>query len=166
MAKRRRRSDSRMAAAICRIAGLLILLLVIASVVPVTVPQLMGYQVYNVMSGSMEPEIPVGSAAYVAPVDPVELSKGEIVAFTRGGTVILHRVVSNHMVEGFLVTKGDANEQEDIEDLPYQNVTGRVVRHYPLLGQFMMIYSSAVGKVLLLCLAACGAMLNILAGRV
>lgn len=166
MSKRRRRNDSRLASAVCRIGGLLILFAVIASVAPITVPRFMGYEIYNVITGSMEPEIPVGSVAYVQPTDPVELTEGDIVAFTSNGSVVMHRVMSNHMVEGYLVTKGDANEQEDLEELPYVNVRGRVVKHYPMLGQVMMIYSSSVGKVLLLCLAACGAILNILAGRV
>ena len=51
--------------ALCNIAGTLILLSVIASCLPVTVPRFMGYEIYNVVSGSMEPAIPTGSLVYI-----------------------------------------------------------------------------------------------------
>ncbi len=52
--------------ALCNLLGTLILVLVIASCLPLTVPRLFGYEIYEVVSGSMEPEIPVGSVIYVA----------------------------------------------------------------------------------------------------
>ena len=154
-----------MASVICRLFGWIILLGVIAALVPVTVPRFMGYEIYNVVSGSMEPEMPVGSIAYVKAIDPVMLEDGEIAAYATEGSVIMHRVVSNHKVEGYLITKGDANEDEDIKEVQYANVRGRVVKHYPVIGQLMMLLSNTLGKVLLLCLALCGVLLNVIAGR-
>ena len=46
---------------LCNILGTLILLSVIAAFLPLTVPRFMGYDIYEVVSGSMEPEIAVGS---------------------------------------------------------------------------------------------------------
>ena len=43
--------------ALCSVFGTLILLSVIAVFLPLTVPRLMGYEIYEVVSGSMEPEI-------------------------------------------------------------------------------------------------------------
>lgn len=154
-----------MASVICRLFGWIILLGVIAALVPVTVPRFMGYEIYNVVSGSMEPEMPVGSIAYVKAIDPVMLEDGEIAAYATEGSVIMHRVVSNHKVEGYLITKGDANEDEDIKEVQYANVRGRVVKHYPVIGQLMMLLANTLGKVLLLCLALCGVLLNVIAGR-
>ena len=51
--------------ALCNIAGTCMLLAVIAASLAVTVPRFMGYGVYEVVSGSMEPEIPVHSVIYV-----------------------------------------------------------------------------------------------------
>lgn len=42
---------------------------------------------------------------------------------------------------------------------------GVVVRHYPYLGELLMLYSTGIGKVYIVLFAACGAMLNILASR-
>ena len=154
-----------MASVICRLFGWVILLVVIAALVPVTVPRFFGYEIVNVISGSMEPEIPVGSIVYVKQIDPVGIEEGEIILYASEGSEILHRVVSNHQVEGYLVTKGDANEQEDIKEVQYATVRGRVEKHYPVIGQLMMILSNTLGKVLLLCLALCGGLLNVVAGR-
>ena len=155
----------RVASAICRVFGCIILIAVIAALVPVTIPRLMGYEIYNVASGSMEPEIPVGSIAYVKEAEPASVEEGEIIAFSAGGSVVIHRVVDNQRVDGTYITKGDANETEDFEEVPYRQLIGRVTGHFPVLGQIMMIISDTVGKILMLCLAACGVLLNVIAGR-
>lgn len=154
-----------MAAVICRLFGSVILIVVIAALLPITLPHFMGYEVYNVISGSMEPEIPIGSAAYVKLAEPAYLEKGDIIAFYSEGEVIMHRVVKNFQLDGYLTTKGDANEQEDLGEVSYEKVIGKVVRHFPHLGQLMWILSSNVGKALMMTLALCGALLNILATR-
>lgn len=151
--------------ALCNILGTLILLSVIVTFVPVTVPRLMGYQIYNIISGSMEPAIPVGSLVYVEPVQPAEVQEGEIIAYYSGSTAVTHRVVQNRLVEGEFVTKGDANEQEDLNTISYASLVGRVKYHIPFVGQILVIYTSGVGKIYVICYAACGVMLNMLAGR-
>lgn len=151
--------------AFCNLIGSLILLTVILSCVPVTVPRFLGYESYSVVSGSMEPEIPVGSIIYVKPVEPVDVAEGEVIAFQSGGSVVTHRVIANQQVEGQFTTKGDANAAEDVNAVPYGALLGRVERHYPMLGALLGLYGSTVGKVYVLCFAACGAMLNVLASR-
>ncbi len=154
-----------MASAICRLFGSIILIAVIAALLPLTVPRFMGYEIFNVVSGSMEPEIPVGSVAYVQPEEPALLEEGDVIAFRSEGGIVMHRVVSNHQVDEYLTTKGDANEIEDINKAGYADVIGRVVKHVPVVGQIMMICASTLGKLLMLCLALCGALLHVLAGR-
>ena len=161
----RRAKGGKLIPALCNIAGTLILLSVIGTCLPVTIPQLMGYEVYNVVSGSMEPEIPIGSAIYVEPMEPEAVEEGDVIAFQSGDSVIAHRVVQNQKVEGFFKTKGDANAGEDMNDVDYAALIGRVAAHYPLLGQMLVLYTSNIGKAYAVCFAACGAMLNILAGR-
>ena len=151
--------------ALCGVLGTLILVLVILSCIPLTLPRLFGYEIYEVVSGSMAPEIPVGSAIYVRPAAPEEIGEQEIIAFWRNGSVVTHRVLENHKVVGEFITKGDANEIEDFEPIAYDALIGRVERHYPMLGGLMSILSGNAGKAYLLCLAACGVMFNIIASR-
>lgn len=151
--------------AFCSLIGMLMLLTVIAAAVPLTIPRYMGYEIFNVVSGSMEPQIPVGSVIYVKAIDPVDVEKGDIIAFESGDSIIMHRVVQNKMVEGTFVTKGDANQMEDINDIPYASLVGIVVRHIPILGQVLILFGSLFGRICMISFAACGAILNILGGR-
>ena len=151
--------------AFCNILGVLLILAVIAVALPLSLPRFLGYEIYEVVSGSMEPEIPIGSVIYVAAAPPEELQVGEIITFMREGEAVTHRVVRNRLLEGELVTKGDANPVEDIDPVPYAAVIGRVERHYPMLGHMMTIYSSTMGRVYLLMVAVCGVLFQVLAGR-
>ena len=151
--------------ALCNIIGTLILAAVILTSVPLAVPRLLGYEIYNVTSGSMEPALPVGSVIYVQRVAPEAVKEGEIIAYYVDGTVITHRVVENRFVEGEFVTKGDANDMEDFSNTHYSDLVGIVKYHIPMLGDYLMVYSNQLTKVYLLTLAFCGVMFNMLAGR-
>lgn len=151
--------------ALCNVLGTLILLAVIVSYLPLALPQLLGYTCFNVISGSMEPTIPVGSVIYVEPVDAIDVRSGDVIAFYSDGSVVTHRVEENRFVEGKFITKGDANLREDFESTPYQALIGRVRYSIPYLGRFLTLYTSQVGKAYALCFAACGLLFNLLAGR-
>lgn len=159
---------------LCRIAGIFLIVFVLAFGAALVIPQGMGYGVYNIMSGSMEPEITVGSIIYVKPVEPSEIEEGQVIVFDRKINddnydptefVVAHRVVALSLIEGKIWTKGDANEQQDPEPVMVNEVKGVVTFHLPFMGQFMAIYTTLPGKVCLIGVALCGVLLNILAGR-
>lgn len=76
------------------------------------------YRLATVLSGSMTPGMPAGSAAVLVPVDPAALRVGDVITFhapTAERPVVTHRVVEigepgPHPV---LRTKGDANASAD-----------------------------------------------------
>lgn len=152
--------------AFCSLAGALILLCVIGAFLPLTIPNLLGYQIYEVVSGSMEPEIPVGSVIYVKEAKPEEIEKGEIIAFMRNSSVITHRVEENRFVEGEFITKGDANSKEDVMPVDYDSLIGRVTCHIPVLGILLSVLASGVGKLYAGGFAACGFMFLMLAEKI
>lgn len=162
----RNKKGGKLFPALCNLFGTFILVAAIVSCLPVVVPQIMGYEIFNVTSPSMTPEIPVGSVLYVEAVEPANLVEGDVIAFKSNDSVIAHRVVRNQKVEGKLTTKGDANADEDMYVVPYDAVVGRVKSHYPLIGGLMEFYTSIIGKIYVVIFAACGAMLNLLAGRI
>ena len=83
--------------ALCGVLGTLILLAVIAVSAPLTVPRLLGYEMFEIVSGSMEPTIPVGSVVYVKNVEPEKIESGDIIAFYKDeGDIVTHRVVTNY----------------------------------------------------------------------
>lgn len=150
--------------ALCSLLGTLILIGVIAAFLPLTLPKLLGYQVYEVVSGSMEPEIPVGSAIFVKEKEPKDIEEGDIIAFVRRDSVVTHRVEKNQYVEGTFITKGDANSREDAVPVNYESLIGRVEWHLPVIGIVMSLLASTVGKLYAGILAACGLMFYMLAG--
>lgn len=151
--------------ALCNVIGTLLLIAVIVTSVPLAVPTLMGYEIYNVTSGSMEPTLPVGSVIYVKPTQAELVQPGDIIAFYVDAVVVTHRVVENRFVEGEFVTKGDANEMADFSNARYRDLVGVVKYHFPYLGNYLMIYSHQLTKVYLMVLAFCGVLFNVLAGR-
>lgn len=123
-------------------SGLSTLALVIAVVLCLTVVvqvttngyvQIGGFSLFRVITGSMEPEIPVNSLL-VCKKTPIEkIQVGDIVCFKSLnpkllGSVVTHRVVSVQTTEGktMLETKGDANLTADAEWVDETNLIGKV----------------------------------------
>lgn len=151
--------------ALCNILGICILLISIIIALPLSLPRLLGYEAFNVVSGSMHPAIPVGSVVYVEPYNPIEIKQDDVIAFYSGNSVIVHRVSENKLLDGVYVTKGDANPVEDLLNVPYQALIGKVVFHFPYIGHYLSIFSTMIGKIYVLLFALCGIMFNMLASR-
>ncbi len=142
--------------ALCSVFGTVLLLAVILTALPLALPRLLGLQVYSVISGSMEPALPVGSVVYVETVDPSEIRAVDIIAFSDEGVVVTHRVVEVRPETGEYITKGDANPTEDIFPTAYVNVLGQVKGHVPVIGNLMMLYATREGKLAMALFAVCG----------
>ena len=125
-----------------------LLLAVMAVALPFSVPKLFGYQIYNVLTQSMEPAMPVGSAIYVKRCDPQALEQGEIITFRLSqatGLVETHRVVENDTQARQLITKGDANALPDVDPVSYERVVGKVVICISVLGTVSEMLHSGPG---------------------
>ena len=125
-----------------------LLLAVMAVALPFSVPKLFGYQIYNVLTQSMEPAMPVGSAIYVKRCDPQALRQGEIITYRLSeatGLVETHRVVENDTQAKQLITKGDANALPDVNPVSYERVVGKVVICIPVLGTVSEMLHSGPG---------------------
>lgn len=102
--------------------------------------RLFGFQVYTVLSGSMEPTYHTGSLIYVKDVDYTELEAGDVITFMLDeDTVATHRIVAPVPDEEDSTviryrTKGDANDAEDGKLVHYKNVIGSPVFTIPYLG--------------------------------
>lgn len=151
--------------ALCSVVGTSLIILVILTALPLSIPRVLRYEVYDIITGSMEPEIPVGSVVYAKYVSPQLVETGDIIVYRNAESIITHRVVRNQTVEGQFVTKGDANKNQDPVPVPYSDYIGRVEHHFPAVGRFLSIYSSMVGKFYAFMVAASGVMFNLLAGR-
>lgn len=136
--------------AVCSTLGTVILILVIVFCIPITLPRTFGYQVYSVISGSMEPAISTGSLVYIRTVEPEEVEVDEVIAYYGGrdtNAIITHRVVENRVVMGEFITKGDANETNDMNPVAYDDVIGKVTLSIPKLGSVAQLLTSLQGKI-------------------
>lgn len=100
--------------------------------------RLLGWQVFTVVSGSMEPVYHVGDLLYVRPTDPADLQPGDVITFVMNEQLVVgtHRIVE---VEDtgerlYFYTKGDANAAMDAAPVAQENVLGTPVFSIPLLG--------------------------------
>lgn len=87
---------------------------------------ILGYSVFQIRSGSMEPELKVGDIIFVDIIDSNEkLNKEEIITYTDEEKIVTHRIVE--MDENSIITKGDANNTND-NPIERKHVIGKVVK--------------------------------------
>lgn len=118
---------------------IIVVMVVILAILLVGV-RLFGLQVYSVLSGSMEPEYPVGSLIYVKEVDYKELKVGDPITYLLDeDTVVTHRIIEilideedSNTIRYF--TQGDANGIPDATSVHYKNIIGTPVFTIPYMG--------------------------------
>ncbi|MGC4018049.1 MAG: signal peptidase I [Muricomes sp.] len=162
------RRNTHVVATICSAAGSFFLILVVLLCIPLTVPRLLGYEVYTVVSGSMEPAIPTGSLVFVHNQSPEKIEKDDVIAFyseTSNGAIITHRVVQNNTVSGEFITKGDANAAEDMNPIGYDYLIGKVVWSMPVFGRILAAIVTTSGKLTAAGLIIVAVILHVVAGR-
>lgn len=98
--------------------------------------RLLGYKVYTVLSGSMEPTYSTGDLLYVKKVDVNTIRVGDPITFVLNENLVVatHRVVRIDAANSHFYTKGDANEIEDAEPVHFKNVIGVPQFSVPKLG--------------------------------
>lgn len=143
------------------VISVILCLTVIAQVMTNGYVQIGGFSLFRVVTGSMEPTLPVGSLLICrqTPIDQIE--QDDIVCFISRspemmGRVITHRVISvyeNGDGQILLETKGDANLSADGELVAASNLIGKVI-HYAkdgnLMASFINILTDKVGFFLLI----------------
>ena len=115
--------------------------------------RLFGLQPYTIMSGSMEPNYPVGALVYVQPVDPSALKQGDVITFMNDEkTTVTHRIneiITETSESGEETlrfrTKGDANNTTDGKLVHYKNVIGTPIVAIPFLGYLSYYIQSPPG---------------------
>ena len=124
-----------------------IVILVVAFAVFLMGSRLVGLQVFNVISGSMEPTYSVGDLLYVKTVDPDSVKVGDPITFVLNEDLVVatHRVVGIDKENRQFTTKGDANETEDAAPVHFNNLIGVPVFAVPLLGYVSAYIQSPPG---------------------
>ncbi|MDD2955438.1 MAG: signal peptidase I [Oscillospiraceae bacterium] len=128
-------------------SGLLAIAAALAAVILV-LPRAVGWKPFSVLSGSMEPVYPVGSLIYVKSVPAQEIQVGDVITFAISEKMaVTHRVTAIDEARQRFVTKGDANDVEDLSPVSFQNLIGRPVFSIPALGYVSGFLETARGKI-------------------
>lgn len=137
---------------ICNWISRIIFIILLILVLLMFVPNFIGFKTFSVISGSMEPNIPVGSLVYAKSVDFDELEAGDIISYQLSeDTMVTHRIDSINEEQKTIVTKGDANDNVDSAEVQESQVVGKVIFSIPLLG-YIAIYSRTPLAIVVLCI--------------
>lgn len=132
--------------------GLIILILLMLAAVGTYLAPHFGWRVDAVISGSMEPELKIGSLVVARPVEPESIVPGDIITFYLQGTsdtAVTHRVINvKHNSPLYFETKGDANEQPDPFTVPARDLLGKICLHVPYLGYITEFLKTPYGYIL------------------
>lgn len=145
----------------CAVAATLVVLVVI--------PRATHGSALTVLTGSMTPEIPVGSVVVVRPVDPGTLHVGDVATYQVAPDkpeFITHRIVKidTSTSPTSFTFKGDANRGADIKPVPAGAIRGKVWFHVPYVGAIRDALHGKGGITLVAMLAFAGYALSQLSG--
>lgn len=114
--------------------------------------RLIGLTPYAVLSGSMEPQYPVGSLIYVQEHDPASVQVGDAITFSlESGTLVTHQVYDIDAESSLFYTQGIANVDEngaivhDAAPVPFSRMVGVPVFCVPFLGYLNAWCTSSTG---------------------
>jgi signal peptidase I len=116
---------------------ILIVLVVIAGLTAISIINIPGnYKLYTVETGSMEPNVKIGSIVVVRPEPKYKIN--EIVTFKDSNPHIptTHRIVEikEYKDQVIYTTKGDANKSIDLRTLSKKMILGKVIISLPYVG--------------------------------
>ncbi len=104
----------------------------------------MGIRPFIVVSGSMEPAIHVGSICAVNMNCPYnEIADNDIISFKNGEMTVTHRAVK--VTQNGIVTKGDANNTDDVKPVTMDDYIGKVIFSIPYLGYGAAVFKTRLG---------------------
>lgn len=112
-------------------------------------------RMYDVYNQSMEPTIKKHSLILVKQVYPETIKDGDIITFTAAdGSLTTSRVIETDRLTGVLVTRSDAAAEEDVMNVPFERVLGRMVYQMPLIGAIFGFMSTSDNHMLVIALIA------------
>ncbi len=123
--------------------------MIMSAINPNSHPDVFGYSVAVVVSGSMHPAIDVDDVIVIK--EQKEYQKDDIIAFSTGKSLVTHRIIEV-TPQGF-VTKGDANNTADSQLVQVDNISGEVVYIIPKVGSAIYFLRSPLGMLLIMALA-------------
>ncbi|SFB03103.1 signal peptidase, endoplasmic reticulum-type [Acetitomaculum ruminis DSM 5522] len=128
------------------------LVVIVLLTIPVAMPKILGWEAYCVLSGSMEPDFGIGSLIYVKHDNYNEVQVGDVITYRLGtdtDAVMTHRVIEIDDENDAFITKGDANDDKDLEPVKFKRLIGKPFLVIPFLGYLYNIYGNFYGRAIM-----------------
>ncbi|MGH8860253.1 MAG: signal peptidase I, partial [Jatrophihabitantaceae bacterium] len=97
---------------------------------------IVGGRALTVLTGSMEPALPVGSVVIERSGDVADLHVGDVATYQQSGSgnLVTHRIVAIDASHSRFTFRGDANPVPDPQQVPVTAIRGVVWFDVPLVG--------------------------------
>lgn len=133
-----------------------LIIFILFSGIVIASPLLNFVKLYVVQSGSMEPELSVGSLIVVQSQD--EYSEGDVITFNMDDSqsTTTHRIVDIEEEQGAMhyIMKGDANEEPDSTFVFKEDIMGEVIFLVPYIGYPVSFAKTEIGFIFLIVIPA------------
>ena len=117
------------------------------------VPNIFGYKILQVMSGSMSGEFETGDTILIKEIKEVsDLKIGDVITYRIAkNTLVTHRIVNITKTGESLnyTLKGDANNVEDSEKILFSSIEGIYVKKLILIGKIISFMQKPYGMVII-----------------
>lgn len=117
------------------------------------VPNIFGYKILQVMSGSMSGEFETGDTILIKEIkEERDLKIGDVITYRIAkNTLVTHRIVNITKIGENLnyTLKGDANNVEDSEKILFSSIEGIYVKKLVLIGKIISFMQKPYGMVII-----------------
>ena len=127
-----------------------LIFIVMAALMLIFAPMLLGYKPAVILTGSMEPTFPEKSVVYYKSTEFQEIQVGDPIIYQSNDVLVTHRVVEKNDEEQYVKTKGDANNAVDSYEVFSSSVKGVVHFSIPYVGYAALIIQNKAIFVILI----------------
>ena len=117
------------------------------------IPNVFGYKILQVMSGSMSGEFETGDTILIKEIkNESDLKIGDIITYRiEKNTMVTHRIVNITKIGEKLnyTLKGDVNNTEDSEKVAFSNIEGIYIKKLNLIGKLINFMQKPYGMVII-----------------
>ncbi|MBR3134355.1 MAG: signal peptidase I [Clostridia bacterium] len=113
---------------------------------PNSSPEIFGMKTFNIISGSMEPNISVDDIVITKKCDKLDIQLNDIITYRAEGETITHRVINIEFINNkvYYTTKGDSNEVADLKKVEYSQIEGKYVGRIPKIGKIFIFFKNSI----------------------
>ena len=136
---------------ICSLIAIMIVIQIIKE--PNQIPNLLGYKVLQVVSGSMEDVFKVGDVILIKETKQEDIKKGDIITYKKEN-FITHRIIEMNKTNDtmYYTTKGDSNNVNDTEKVKYEEIEGKYITKFVCIGRLINFLNTTEGFIILVSL--------------